>query len=486
MAPPAHLGASILDELLLGNPHQESLLRSKTIVCIGAGASATLVAYHLDRLGFRGRIVLADRHPGNGPAYASCDHRHVLNVPAGNMGAATDDPAGFLHWLNHLGIDPPVDAADFVPRQLYGLYLDALIEPLRADGRVIRMRGGVCGLAREATRWRVELERGAAIQADAVVLAIGNLPPRMLPGAELTDERLVVNDPWRCRLEDIIGPHRRVLFVGTVLTMVDGVLSLAPAARNGVHLTALSRHGHLPLPWGTQESLDFHAPVDAAPSLRGVLQQLRQRVEAGDSWECLMNGLRVKAQFLWTHLSPADQARFLRHGRALWAIHRHRIPDKNHETLRQLRQAGQLEILPARLESLRQVGNRVQARWRRRGQASCEKGWFDLVVNATGPEAHYERSRDPLLRQLFAAGHVRAHPLGLGLDATPAGALRGADGAISPGLHSLGAPMQGVLLECTAIPDIRRSAEQLAGVVWQDLQARNADKAPSHDRREGG
>ena len=459
-----------MDGWLLGNPHQESLLRTKTIVCIGAGASATLVAYHLDRLGFRGRIVLADRHSGNGPAYASCDHRHVLNVPAGNMGAATDDSAGFLHWLNHLGIDPPVVAADFVPRQLYGLYLDALIEPLRADGRVIRVRVGVCGLTREEKRWRVDLERGAAIQADAVVLAIGNLPPRMLPGAELIDERLVVNDPWRCRLEDFIRPHSRVLFVGTGLTMVDGVLSLAPAARNGVHLTALSRHGRLPLPWGTQESLDFDTS-DTAPSLRRLLRQLRLRVEAGESWERVMNGLRVKAQTLWTHLSPADQARFLRHGRAFWAIHRHRIPDRNHERLRQLRQAGQLEILPARLERLRQVGNRVEARWCRRGQASREEGWFDLVVNATGPEAHYERSRDPLLRQLFAAGHVRAHPLGMGLDATSAGALRGANGAISPGLHSLGAPMQGVLLECTAIPDIRRAAERLAGALWQDLQA---------------
>jgi len=460
-------------------------LRFKTVVCIGAGASATLVAYHLDRLGFRGQIVLADRHPGHGPAYASCDHRHVLNVPAGNMGATADDPAGFLRWLNHLGIDPPVGAADFVPRQLYGLYLDALIEPLRADGRVIRIRTGVCGLVREERRWRVDLERGAAIQADAIVLAIGNLPPRMLPGAALIDERLVVNDPWRCRLEDFIGPHSRVLFVGTGLTMVDGVLSLAPATHDGVHLTALSRHGRLPLPWGTQDSIDFRIP-DTTQSLRDVLQRLRQSVEAGESWEHVMNGLRVKAQSLWAHLLPADQARFLRHGRALWAIHRHRIPDKNHETLQQLRQAGHLEILPACLESLLQVGNRVQARWRRRGHASSEEGWFDLVVNATGPEAHYERSRDPLLRQLFAAGHVRAHPLGLGLDATPSGALRGADGVISPGLHSLGAPMQGVLLECTAIPDIRRSAERLAGAVWQDLQAWNADKAPTHDRREGG
>jgi hypothetical protein len=31
--------------------------------------------------------------------------------------------------------------------------------------------------------------------------------------------------------------------------------------------------------------------------------------------------------------------------------------------------------------------------------------------------------------------------------------------------------MQGVLLECTAIPDIRRAAERLAGALWQDLQA---------------
>lgn len=453
-------------------------MRTQTIVCVGAGASASLVAHHLDRQGFQGRIVLIDRQPGHGPAYASCDHRHVLNVPAGNMGAAGENPQGFLRWLNQMGIDPPIATTEFVPRHLYGLYLDALLERPRSEGRVIRIRNGVCGLHREESGWRVDLDHGGSLQAVAVVLAIGNLPPRRLPGSECIDERLVVNDPWRCRPEKLVGTHSRVLFVGTGLTMVDGVLSLADAARGGVHLTALSRHGRLPLAWGTQESIDFAVPEDAV-TLRRLLHQLRRQVQAGESWERVMNGLRTRTTALWDGLSSADRARFLRHCRTLWAIHRHRIPDRNHEVLRQLQQDGQLEILAARLQELCQMGNRVRARWCRPNTFSSEAAWFDLVINATGPETNYQRSTDPLLRQLFAAGHVRAHPLGMGLDATPAGALRGADGTLSPQLYTLGAPMQGVLMECTAIPDIRRSAERLAAHLLQLKNRGRNSCAPS-------
>lgn len=460
-------------------------MKKKTIVCIGAGASATLVAYHLDRLGFAGQIVLVDRHPGHGPAYASRDPRHVLNVPAGNMGAADDDPAGFLHWLNRLGIDPPVGASDFVPRQLYGRYLDALIEPMRLEGRLIRVLAAASALHRQAEHWCVELEHGASLTADAVVLATGNLPPRLLPGAELIDADLIVNDPWRCQLENLVKPQARVLFVGTGLTMVDGVLSLATMAHQGVHLSALSRHGLLPLPWRTQESIDFSG-LDLASSLCGLMQQLRARMRTGASWECLMNGLRTRTSAYWCGLTNADQARFLRHARTYWAIHRHRIPDENHAILEQLRRAGHLQIMPARLETLHQVGHRVRARWQYRGQAAVEEGWFDLIVNATGPQSCYERSSDPLMRQLFAAGYVRSHALGIGLDATSAGALRGADGTFTPRLYSLGAPMQGVLLECTAIPDIRRAAAGLAHILYTEMQDAHLAYPTRLDAREGG
>ena len=447
-----------------------SSLSAPTVLCIGAGASASLLAHHLHRAGFAGRIVLVDHEAGLGPAYAGCDLRHVLNVPAGNMGAARDDPAGFLRWLNALGIDPPVAAGDFVPRQLYGRYLEAVLEPLRGSGEVIRVRSAASALWREGACWRVELERGGTLLADAVVLAIGNLPPRALPGSAGIDERLIVNDPWRCRLDELAPPRAQVLFIGTGLTMVDGVLSLAPAASEGAHLTALSRHGRLPLAWGTQASTPF-AASDAAHSARALMRQVRAQAKAGAAWQQTMNGLRMQARTLWLQLPPAEQARLLRHGRALWSIHRHRIPDPSHARLQALQESGRLAILAGRLEGLRQVGNRVQARWRRRGRSAVEEAAFDLVVNATGPESRYDRSRDPLLRQLFAAGHVRPHPLGLGLDATAAGELRAADGSLAPHLYSLGAPMQGVLFECTAIPDIRDAAQDLAALLCRRLQA---------------
>ena len=67
---------------------------------------------------------------------------------------------------------------------------------------------------------------GSAIDADRVVLALGNAPPAPVvppsaPGC--------VRDPWQLSALDEIPHTEPVLLVGTGLTMVDSVLSLAHA-----------------------------------------------------------------------------------------------------------------------------------------------------------------------------------------------------------------------------------------------------------------
>jgi uncharacterized NAD(P)/FAD-binding protein YdhS len=60
------------------------------------------------------------------------------------------------------------------------------------------------------------------------------------------------------------------------------------------------------------------------------------------------------------------------------------------------------------------------------------------------------------------AGHIRCDDLRFGLDATPDGHLKGADGQPSDMLYTLGTALKGVLWESTAIPEIRVQARDLA------------------------
>jgi uncharacterized NAD(P)/FAD-binding protein YdhS len=67
-------------------------------------------------------------------AYSTDNPLHLLNVPAGRMGAYPDRPRHFFEWLkehpalvNRHRLNPLTEGT-FVPRRLYGLYLELLVQ----------------------------------------------------------------------------------------------------------------------------------------------------------------------------------------------------------------------------------------------------------------------------------------------------------------------------------------------------------------------
>ena len=79
------------------------------VVIVGSGYSGTMVAVHLARAQRGLRVALIDRSKtfGRGVAYGTTDPKHLLNVPADQMGARTretkpasiEEPAGAHHKL---------------------------------------------------------------------------------------------------------------------------------------------------------------------------------------------------------------------------------------------------------------------------------------------------------------------------------------------------------------------------------------------------
>ena len=224
---------------------------ARTVAIVGAGFSGTAAAIHLIRRAYdrRLRVLLLERGPhfGRGVAYAASDYPYLLNVPASRMSVTASDPDEFLRFAQTC--NPATTGEDFLPRALFGDYLQHLLRQNAASAppgstlecvhaHVVDLQAGWSG--RPVT---LELADGGMLTADAVVLAPGQLPA-VLPAAirHAATYPGLRKDP-RARSE--VGGRGPLLIVGTGLTMVDVVC--ASVDRNpGIEIHALSRHGLVP------------------------------------------------------------------------------------------------------------------------------------------------------------------------------------------------------------------------------------------------
>jgi uncharacterized NAD(P)/FAD-binding protein YdhS len=451
----------------------------RTIVIVGAGFSGTAVALNLLRLPQARplRIVLIERTRARmmrGVAYSSEHNPHLLNVPAARMSASSADPLEFLAFARRGR--PNAAAEDFLPRELYGDYLEstlriaALASPPHVQ--LDRRHGEVIGVERlhRSRSLRVHLADGPAIEAETVVLASGNPPPAALPGADsLRGTGRYVADPWQ------IAPARfrgeTVLIAGTGLTMADIALATDRAAKGRVAIHAISRHGLTPAaqtvlhkrPYDLHDRALLHA---ASVSLRRLVRGVRALAEDaqlhGGDWHEVIAALRMRAPSLWQRLPAREKQRFLRHVRCYWDIHRHRLPERSAEALDALRADGRLAIHSGRLLDMALAGRKVLATWRARGESAQSTLVVDRVINCTGPDYDPRRSHDRLLRSLIAQAVAVADPLGLGLITDELGALVDASGRAADDIYYIGPLLRARHWEATAVQELRVHAEQLA------------------------
>ena len=170
------------------------------VVVVGAGAGGALTASHLvTGLSSRFRVELVDPSPrtGRGTAYSTSDDRHLLNVPASGMSAFPRDPEHFYRWVRQHH-DPQAQPQDFVPRRVYGDYIEGLLRTAAeypANARLVRRQAGVVGIDRRGDRLVVRLDEGSTIVARAVVLATG-----AKAGTDWAPDELAASgrllDPW--------------------------------------------------------------------------------------------------------------------------------------------------------------------------------------------------------------------------------------------------------------------------------------------------
>jgi uncharacterized NAD(P)/FAD-binding protein YdhS len=450
----------------------------RTIVIVGAGFSGAAVAINLLRLSYWRpvRIVLVERAPrvARGAAYAQRSYPFLLNVPAGRMSLNSSDPLEFLKFAQQQL--PEATADDFLPRALYGEYLESALLDAELSSpshvRLHRIRGDVCALERMAgsSAFRVELDDGSSFVADDVVLALGNPPPDNLPGARpLLDSPRYVADPWSSPPE--FQPGETALIIGTGLTMADTVVAGSGLTQENVTFHAISRRGLLPPSQSAFRHAGCHddgtallraASCSARRLFRAVRELTGEVQDRGGDWREAITFVRNLAPTLWRRLANRERQRFLRHARPYWDVHRHRLPQETLAKLQDLLREDKLHVHAGRVLDFEPVGEQIRVSWRARGGAEIQTLLVDRVINCTGADYNPRRSRDPLMRSLLTQGLATADPLGLGLRTGAHGALIDSRNRASGNLYYIGPMLRADHWECTAAQELRVHAERLA------------------------
>jgi uncharacterized NAD(P)/FAD-binding protein YdhS len=449
----------------------------KTLVIVGAGFSGTVLAASLLRRppAVATDIVLIERDPavGRGVAYAVSDFPYLLNVPAGRLSADSQDPLQFMRFAQRRM--PNVDAEDFLPRTVYGDYLeDMLLQTQRAAPEHVRLeqiRGEVTGIVRSDGQkpLAAQLADGAQIHADAIILALGNPASRLPPwAAEVRHHSGFRQDPRD--LPTILGAEHSVLIVGNGLTMADAASALSRDSNRVPMLHTISRRGLLSQPQTVFRAAAVQGSGDwllgSAHSLRKLLKASREMVreveKAGGDWREAVTFIRNLAPSLWRQLPEIERRRFVRHLQAHWDVHRHRLPPQLTARIEELRRRGRLQVNAGRIERVIEANRGLQVSWRPRGRHQTLTLTVDLVVNATGPSYDIEHSEDDLLDSLRSAELVSADALNLGIRTARFGACVDAHGRTSKDLFYLGPMLRADHWEATAASELRDHAERLA------------------------
>ena len=441
------------------------------VAIIGAGFSGTLQAINLLRHdGPRATLIERTPVPGEGLAYGAAYPGHLLNVRASNMSALPDDPDHLVRWLAANGESDA--GADFVQRVTYGAYLrDLLAKALEMSGDRLRVvRGDVVDVVRAGEGARVSLADGTRIEADTAVLAVGNLPPHDPSGfadAGLSEERYK-SDPWDRSVPLGLKDDDTVLLIGTGLTMVDIALLLDSSGFKG-KIVALSRRGLVP------HRHDAPGPIFPKLAERPVAppSELVRRVRArGEAigWRNAVDELRPYTQSMWANGTDAERARFLRHLRPWWDVHRHRLAPHVADRLAAMQARGQLEIVAGKTISAVEEAHGIAVTWRRRGNDLPETLVAQRIINCTGPQGDLTRTTEPLLAKLAARGVIRPDPAHLGLDVDGCARTIAANGTPNDWLYALGPMTRGAFWEIVAVPDIRQQtwnlARRLSNAQW--------------------
>lgn len=505
-----------------------------SIGVVGGGASAVcLIDALAAAAGGPGNLTVFEPSPNlwRGRAYQVDSETIKVNATPDDMSVRAGDPHHFLRWLGarermlgeSYGPDP-FSGARFAPRTVYGDYLEqsayAALAELRRQGWRVDLVGDSATTARRSGD-QVVVSTGGGVTSsfDYVVLCVGGDGPKDVYG--LAGAPGFTADPYPVSQNlRTIGATERVAVIGSGLTAVDIVVSLAAQGHQGP-ISLVSRRGVLPgvrqraadfeLRYLTQERMRALARSRREVSVEEFTRVVRQELlEAGVDLEALyaeivgMGGespvSRLRRQFaavtssdlglrilqravpevgpdVWPVLGEQDRARLLRsHYRTVMSLCCP-MPPGSAAVLLGLVDEGRLEIRSG-LDSVSPAdGGGFTLRLGDRSVIAS-----DRVINAvSASEGRIPSGAAPLVHTLIGDRAASLHPHG-GLHVARATSRLTTDGAPDPRLYGLGTIAAGSLFFTFGIQSLVDRSVDIVEAVLEH----SASQAAARDRAHTG
>lgn len=399
---------------------------------------------------------------GKGMAFGTGQEDHLLNTKSHLMGIFPKEINHFVSWLkeNKKRIhseypDVSVNEEGFVPRMLYGMYLQEQLETYIEKGTkegisIETIQGKVVAAQISINNQAIlRLENGDEYPVDFAILATGNPDPSAF--IELNKYPNYVKLPWPSSrlLQTIEHKKSSVAIIGSSLTAIDALLTLTENGHKG-KIIFCSLEGLLPRVQSKRE-VDFerkYLTVENAynkmrQEKRGFLvkhlfELFKKEAEAASdkkiNWKKqnrigkdplkllkedirlakkqnnlflnILYSIRYESYEFWKLLDDDQKLLFIRTLKTDSDINRHAMPLINANKIKKLLESGQLEI----------VGDTDDVVYKKNKFVVMTKSGkkdVDYVINASGPESDVKKIHDqPLIEDLLNKGYIAPHPAG--------------------------------------------------------------------------
>jgi uncharacterized NAD(P)/FAD-binding protein YdhS len=464
------------------------------IAIIGGGFCGTLLALNLIHKAQKPlQITLIEKSAdlAKGVDYSTKDPYHLLNVRTKKMGAFHEEPDHFFQWLNanealwrnenrhfeQLIVDPE----GYLPRRLYGVYLDHLLK----EGRELAKAKNISLTL--LTKEAVDLQSTpdevlitfldlSTLQADFAVLALGVPPNKNFMPSE-TQCPQYIQSLWSANIlaspqVENLDPNTEVVIIGTGLTMLDAMASLVLHGFKG-KMTAISRTGVLSKVHAKQIALyppfvDVHNPPKTALEMfKLVRQEIKKAEKEGKDWRSVIDAFREIIGPIWERLSWEERKKAVRHLLNNWNYFRHRMPWVYFNELQTYMHSDKFTLFRGAVVSLEWMKENKISVLVKSHEGSLKVIEAHYIINCSGPERNINAHPSVLVQNLLKRGEIVPDPLQLGIRADAHGRLLGKGNGR---LYALGHLLLGERLETTAVPDLRKQCADLAHFILKQKQ----------------